>query len=137
MKYYISEHEIYAVGEGQFTQDEKQALVAAALTEPQLAAANAVIACAPAGAVEMTANDVEAYLTSTVSNEQLAATARAKRDTLLNVFSWRYERYASEIRLEMDTTDAIESLDTYAQALRDITKQEGFPTAIDWPTVPV
>jgi len=65
---------------------------------------------------------------------ELAAAARAKRDAWLSAISWRYERHASELRLGIDVTDSIENLDTYAQTLRDITEQEGFPTTIDWPT---
>lgn len=62
--------------------------------------------------------------------------ARAKRDQLLDDVSKRYDRYASEARLGLDTTDSIEALDIYAQALRDVTTQEEFPTSIDWPEIP-
>ncbi|SBS30423.1 hypothetical protein MSP8886_01808 [Marinomonas spartinae] len=71
-------------------------------------------------------------ITPTVT--ELAAAARAKRNAWLSAISWRYERHASELRLGINVTDSIESLDTYAQTLRDITEQEGFPTTIDWPT---
>lgn len=67
------------------------------------------------------------------TNEELASAARLKRDSLISDMSWRYERHASEIRLGIDVTDSIESLDSYAQALRDITEQGGFPTVINWP----
>ncbi|MGO2354626.1 MAG: phage tail assembly chaperone [Marinomonas foliarum] len=70
------------------------------------------------------------------TNAELSTTARTKRDQLLGEVSKRYDRYASESRLGLETTDSIESLDTYAQALRDITKQEGFPTTIEWPALP-
>ncbi len=71
-----------------------------------------------------------------LTDEQLAATARAKRDTLLEQFTWRYERYSREVRLGIETTDSIEALDAYAQALADIPQQEGFPTTIEWPLMP-
>jgi hypothetical protein len=62
--------------------------------------------------------------------------ARSKRDGLFTDLSSLFERNASETRLGLTPTDSIESLDACAQALRDITKQEGFPTNIDWPPMP-
>ncbi len=70
------------------------------------------------------------------TDEGLASAARSKRDSLISEMSWRYERHASEIRLGIETTDSIELLDQYAQALRDITEQEGFPSVIEWPEAP-
>ncbi len=70
------------------------------------------------------------------TDEELASSARLKRDSLISEMSWRYERHASEIRLGIETTDSIELLDQYAQALRDITEQEGFPSVIEWPEAP-
>lgn len=67
------------------------------------------------------------------TDEELSSAARLKRDSLISDMSWRYERHASELRLGIDVTDSIESLDTYAQALRDITEQDVFPTVINWP----
>lgn len=72
-----------------------------------------------------------------LTDDELAEAARTKRDSLLSNLSWRYERYASEMRLGVETTDSIEKLDIYAQALRDITDQEGFPLAIEWPELQV
>lgn len=69
------------------------------------------------------------------ADEELATLARSKRDSLISDMSWRYERHASELRLGIEVTDSIESLDTYAQALRDITEQGGFPTVINWPVL--
>ncbi len=65
--------------------------------------------------------------------DELASAARLQRDSLISGMSWRYERHASELRLGIEVTDSIESLDTYSQALRDITEQDGFPTVINWP----
>jgi hypothetical protein len=70
------------------------------------------------------------------TDEELASSVRLKRDSLISEMSWRYERHASEIRLGIETTDSIEALDEYAQALREITDQEGFPSVIDWPEAP-
>lgn len=67
---------------------------------------------------------------------ELSATARAKRDALLNGIAWRYERNAREARLGIETTDSIEALDAYTQALADVPQQEGFPTTIEWPALP-
>lgn len=68
--------------------------------------------------------------------EQLATRARANRDTLLEQFTWRYERHAREMRLGIETTDSLLELDAYAQALADVPQQAGFPATIEWPEVP-
>lgn len=67
--------------------------------------------------------------------EEQWKTIRAHRDQLMAMFEWRYTRYEREIRLEMPTTDSMEKLDEYMQALADITKQED-PFNITWPTQP-
>lgn len=90
----------------------------------------------PDDAVEMTESEIEAHLNPPISDEQLAATARAQRDTLLEQFTWRYERHARETRLGGETTDTLSVLDVYAQALADVPQQDGFPATIDWPTLP-
>lgn len=65
-----------------------------------------------------------------VTDEQLAQQVRAKRDSLLR---------ASDYYMMSDypsTYAGHELVKTYRQALRDITKQEGFPTEVVWPTKP-
>jgi hypothetical protein len=58
---------------------------------------------------------------------------RAQRDEMLARVDWRFIRYESQVRLEITPTDDIHALDTYAQALRDITLQED-PFNIVWPS---
>jgi hypothetical protein len=60
---------------------------------------------------------------------------RSQRDYMLSLLDWRFLRHQSQIRLNITLTDSIESLDTYAQALRDITLQSD-PYNIVWPTAP-
>ena len=60
---------------------------------------------------------------------------RNQRDHMLTLLDWRFHRYQSQTRLGITPTDNIESLDTYAQALRDITLQSD-PHNIVWPTSP-
>jgi len=60
------------------------------------------------------------------SNETLAAEVRADRDNLLAATDW--------MALSDNTMTA--EWATYRQALRDITTQEGFPYAVEWPTKP-
>lgn len=67
---------------------------------------------------------------------QLATAARSERDKRIAAVSWRYERYAREARLGLVTTDNLSVLDTYVQALADITVQVEFPTNILWPVSP-
>lgn len=61
------------------------------------------------------------------------AEVRATRDELMRNNDWRYTRYEREVRLEISpTTDDITVLDTYMQALANITDQED-PFNITWP----
>jgi hypothetical protein len=57
---------------------------------------------------------------------------RQKRDKLINDVVWQIQRYESETRQGIAPTDSIVALDTYVQALRDITKQSD-PFNIEWP----
>lgn len=60
---------------------------------------------------------------------------RDQRDHMLYLLDWRFIRYQSQVRLNITPTESIESLDTYAQQLRDITLQSD-PYNIVWPTAP-
>lgn len=60
---------------------------------------------------------------------------RDQRDHMLYLLDWRFIRYQSQVRLNITPTESIESLDTYAQELRDITLQTD-PYNIVWPTAP-
>jgi len=57
---------------------------------------------------------------------------RETRDLEMENFEWRYTRYHREVRLGLTPTDDIVMLDTYMQALADITQQED-PFNIVWP----
>ena len=62
---------------------------------------------------------------------QLAIDVRAKRDLLLS---------ATDYLLMVDypiTTEKLEDVKVYRQALRDIAAQANFPTGIEWPEYPV
>jgi hypothetical protein len=65
-----------------------------------------------------------------------SASVRAKRDSLIADISWRYDRYHREIRLGLAPHDDLIVLDTYIQALADVTKQAGFPNDVTWPEIP-
>ena len=70
--------------------------------------------------------EVEVQLTQ----EQLASQARAKRDMLLR---------KSDYYVMPDYPHSVGGLadvQNYRQALRDITKQEGFPKDVTWPIKP-
>ncbi len=61
---------------------------------------------------------------------------REQREEKINDFEWRISRYLSETRQGINpTTDVISDLDTYMQALRNITKQTD-PSNINWPAIP-
>jgi Phage tail assembly chaperone protein len=59
---------------------------------------------------------------------------RELRDKKIAEVDWRYTRYARQTRLGIPTTDSIEALDAYTQALADITLQED-PSNVVWPTL--
>lgn len=59
-------------------------------------------------------------------------TIRQTRDRMMANYDWRYTRYEREVRLGLTPTDDIMELDTYMQALADITQQSD-PYNISWP----
>jgi len=59
--------------------------------------------------------------------EQLAAAARAQRDSLLASTDWT--------QLPDVPQATREAYAVYRQALRDVPEQEGFPTDINWPSL--
>lgn len=86
----------------------------------------------PDGATELT-DDEYATLTQTtdpipLTPDDLAAIARRERDVRLAACDWTQAR---------DVPDALSAKwQPYRQALRDISKQAGFPAVIDWPEAP-
>ena len=67
------------------------------------------------------------------TTDQMADTARAKRDRLIESVRWRIERHSDELALGSEPTEPLEPLLQYTQALRDVPQQSGFPVDIDWP----
>ena len=59
-------------------------------------------------------------------------TIRDNRDKRIADIEWRYNRYYRNERLGLPQEDSIVDLDTYVQALADITKQEN-PFELVWP----
>lgn len=88
------------------------------------------------GWVALTEKETEAHLNPVPTTEQLAATARAERDRLIESVRWRIERHKDEIDLGLEPTEPLEPLLQYVQDLRDVPQQEGFPEAMEWPEVP-
>lgn len=70
------------------------------------------------------------YVVKEPSAEELAKQARMKRDSLLA----RCDYYVMPDYPA--TEEGLEEVKIYRQALRDITKRDGFPHQIVWPTVP-
>ncbi|MFC1524356.1 phage tail assembly chaperone [Thermodesulfobacteriota bacterium] len=67
------------------------------------------------------------------------AQARAKRDRLIRIVVWEYQRNAREIRLSLTPTrDAtwMDDLDDYVQELAEIPQTYEDPEDIVWPTMP-
>ncbi len=92
-----------------------------------------------------TIEDVEAYLiehpemllnASSIETEHLISQAKSQRDSLISSVEWRRTRYQDEIALGLEPTEPLQPILEYIQALRDITKQEGFPETINWPEAP-
>lgn len=76
--------------------------------------------------------DPESQLTS----DQLADRARGKREKLIEEQEWRIRRHSDEVALGITPTEDIMPVLVYIQALRDITKQPGWPSVIVWPDMP-
>ncbi len=71
-----------------------------------------------------------------IIKEQKKANARAERDLKIRDVEWRVRRHSDEVALGLTPTEEILPILQYIQALRDITKQPGFPTEIQWPEIP-
>ena len=69
--------------------------------------------------------------------DQMAATARAERDRLIESIRWRIERHSDELALGSEPTEPLEPLLQYVQSLRDVPQQSGFPGDVDWPVNPL
>jgi hypothetical protein len=69
-----------------------------------------------------------------ITNDILWDQIRFMRDKKLQDLDWRYVRYNRLQRLNLTQIDDIVKLDTYTQALADITKQ-GDPYSVVWPTL--
>jgi hypothetical protein len=72
----------------------------------------------------------QAYLNNTEAQWDRVRTTRYH---LMQDIEWRYTRYDRQVRMGLPTTDDISTLDTYMQALADITTQTD-PWDIVWPT---
>ena len=83
--------------------------------------------------VALTKKETEAHLNPQPTTEQLADTARAKRDRFIESVRWRIERHNDELELGREPTEPLEPLLQYVQDLRDVPQQEGFPESVEWP----
>ena len=75
---------------------------------------------------EETARDAEEKAWADAANTRAAVAVREERDALLAATDWMGN---SDVTMSSAWT-------TYRAALRDITKQEGFPYSVTWPTEP-
>jgi hypothetical protein len=81
--------------------------------------------------------EIVALTTEEINNKisQLWVEVREKRDIIISEVEWRILRFQSEVRMGLEPTDDIQQLDTYIQALRDITKHSDNPLEITWPAL--
>lgn len=79
--------------------------------------------------VQLTTEEINARL------EELWNEIRESRDAKIKEVEWRVMRNLSEIRQGLDPTDNITDLDTYIQALRDITSTTKNPLEVSWPSL--
>ena len=73
--------------------------------------------------------------TIAIRTQNVARSQRITRDQLIKEVQWRFERYARLQRMGQPQVDDIAKLDTYVQALADITSQEGWPFNVQWPVL--
>jgi hypothetical protein len=81
---------------------------------------------------DMTQEEIDQITQNNINMEW--ETVKEIRNRMINDIEWRVHRYNSEVRLGLTPTDDITELDTYIQALRDISNQED-PFNIDWPNL--
>jgi hypothetical protein len=77
--------------------------------------------------IEIAARQAEEALVASQEPERLASQIRQERNTLLSDCDWTQVSDAPVNQVAWQT---------YRQALRDITAQEGFPYSVIWPTKP-
>ena len=78
-----------------------------------------------------TEDEYNAYQQERMENE-----AKAQRDSLISAIEWRRSRNRDEVALGLPPTEPLLPILKYIQALRDITKQAGYPSEVVWPTIP-
>ena len=72
-------------------------------------------------------------------NDIICCSVREERDVRLNIAGERIVRYWSQVQGGITPTESAAvyaSLLAYAQDLRDVPQQVGFPNTINWPVVP-
>ena len=77
--------------------------------------------------IEIVARQAEEALVASQEPERLASQIRQERNTLLADCDWTQVSDAPINQVAWQT---------YRQALRDVTSQEGFPYDVTWPTKP-
>lgn len=70
------------------------------------------------------------------TTEQIAEQVRAERNAKIEAMRWRIERHSDELALGREPTEPLEPLLQYAQLLRDVSQQTGFPESVEWPQCP-
>lgn len=76
---------------------------------------------------------------SLMTSDQLAAQVRFERDALVAGSDWIMSRHVDELALGGAVTLTAAQYQAwlqYRQALRDMTKQTGFPKTVTWPSAP-
>ena len=77
--------------------------------------------------IEIAARQTKEALVASQEPERLASQIRQERNTLLSECDWTQVSDAPVNQVAWQT---------YRQALRDVTSQEGFPYSVTWPTKP-
>ncbi|CAA0111562.1 Uncharacterised protein [BD1-7 clade bacterium] len=82
---------------------------------------------------DLSRRGIDGSTVSALEADHCLAELRIERDRRMGAQDWRYQRYARELRLGVEPTESIETIDTLMQALANITETYHSLDDVVWP----